>query len=227
MEDLMVRLRQIPIIASIAAKVYVKLLTRKFSGSNRYWMERYEKGGNAGAGSHGKLAKFKAEVINDFVEKRDIASVIEFGCGDGNQLKLAMYADYLGFDISPTAIARCDEVFRFDKRKKFRLMLEYKGEKAELTLSLDVIYHLVEDDIFEAYMRRLFHASDRFVIIYSSNKDEQGKIQAPHIKHRMFTSWIEENISGWKLIDHIPNKYPFTGNPKSGSSADFFFYEKA
>jgi len=28
------------------------------------------------------------------------------------------------------------------------------GEKAQLTLSLDVVYHLVEDDVFYEYMHR-------------------------------------------------------------------------
>jgi len=33
--------------------------------SNKYWEERYAKGGNSGKGSYGKSAIFKADVIND------------------------------------------------------------------------------------------------------------------------------------------------------------------
>jgi hypothetical protein len=40
----------------------------------------------------------------------------------------------------------------------------------DLELSLDVIYHLVEDEVFDAYMRSLFAHAGRFVVIYSSNK---------------------------------------------------------
>jgi len=75
-------------------------------------------------------------------------------------------------------------------------------------------------------MTRLFGSATRFVVIYSSNKNEQDKIQAPHVRHREFTRWIEEHISCWKLIHHIPNKYPYTGDTEEGSFADFYIYEK-
>ena len=60
---------------------------RKFTASDDYWEERYSKGKNSGAGSYNELARFKAEVLNGFVQKQNIRSVIEFGCGDGNQLQ--------------------------------------------------------------------------------------------------------------------------------------------
>ena len=31
---------------------------------------------------------FKAEIINNFIEKNDIQTIIDYGVGDGNQLKL-------------------------------------------------------------------------------------------------------------------------------------------
>ena len=53
-----------------------------------YWENRYKNNGNSGAGSYGRLAEFKADVINNFIAENKITSVIEFGCGDGNQLSL-------------------------------------------------------------------------------------------------------------------------------------------
>src|SRR5437899_4317923 len=58
---------------------------------------------NSGLGSYDKLAEFKAEVLNGFVKENTIKSVIEYGCGDGNQLKFAEYPSYLGFDVSVKA----------------------------------------------------------------------------------------------------------------------------
>src|SRR5690606_4241845 len=72
-----------------------------------YWEQRYARGGNSGAGSYGKLAEFKAEVLNAFVRERQIRSVIDFGCGDGAQLALAEYPSYVGLDVSPTALHIC------------------------------------------------------------------------------------------------------------------------
>ena len=45
---------------------------------------------------------------------------------------------------------------------------------ADLALSLDVIYHLTEDTVFEAYMRHLFAAGSRFVIIYATDREIPG-----------------------------------------------------
>ncbi len=74
--------------------------------------------------------------------------MIEYGCGDGNQLILADYPQYIGFDVSPDAVALCKKIFSADLTKAFHLMDEYNHQTADLTLSLDVIYHLVEDECF-------------------------------------------------------------------------------
>jgi hypothetical protein len=217
-------IKRIPIIGFISRKIYRALCKIiPFPGSEEYWIHRYNSGGNSGAGSYHKLAGFKAEIINDFVKSNNVLNIIEYGCGDGNQLKLAEYPSYTGFDISPKAIALCQDIFRYDKTKCFRLMTEYKGETAQLTLSLDVIYHLVEDDIYFKYMTILFNSSDRFVIIYSSNYEED---QIHHERHRQFTTWVETHISHWRLIRHIPNRFPCHGNNKENSFSDFYIYAK-
>ena len=61
-------------------------IKREFK-SSKYWNERYKHGGNSGDGSYGHLAEYKAEIINDFIEENQIHNIIEFGSGDGNQLK--------------------------------------------------------------------------------------------------------------------------------------------
>lgn len=93
----------------------------------KYWEERYSTGGNSGKGSYGALAEFKAATINRFVANHEVHSVIEFGSGDGNQLGLAEYPQYLGFDVSETAVRRCRDLFKADGSKSFRLMHEYWG----------------------------------------------------------------------------------------------------
>jgi len=192
--------------------------------SANFWEKRYASGGNSGAGSYNRLAQFKAEIINDFVKKHSVNSVIEFGCGDGNQLSLAKYPKYLGFDVSQTAVTICKDKFSNDKTKEFRLVSDYCREKAELVLSLDVIYHLIENNVFEKYMETLFFASKKYVIIYASNKT--GSQWAHHVKHRKFTDWIESNKKDWNLLQFIPNKYPAADNGEdpTTSFADFYVF---
>lgn len=221
-------LEKIPIIGSIAASLKrIIAPSAKFTNSEEYWINRYEKGGNSGAGSYNKLAEFKGEVINDFVSKKEIKTVIELGCGDGNQLNYFKFPSYIGFDISDYIIERCKAKYKEDNSKQFFHINEVSNHRADMVMSLDVIYHLIEEDIYQHYMERLFDQSNKYVLIYAIDDiDEPGKY-VPHVKPRKFSSWIEENRSDFKLIKHIPNKYPYKRRKaESTSFADFYIYEK-
>ena len=219
--------KKIPILGKRIQRIYRWLNpSKRFPGSKHYWIERYGAGGNSGDGSYSKLAEFKARILNQFVGEQQISTVIEFGCGDGNQLRYAEYPKYTGYDISPDAIKLCREIFGDDPDKDFHLVGDYTGETAELVLSLDVIFHLVEDDVFDTYMRTLFEASTKWVVIYSSNYDDRRKGKSRHVRHRMFTDWIEQNRPDWKLIRHIPNEYEFKGDTSTGSFSDFYIFRR-
>lgn len=197
-----------------------------FLNSSQYWDQRYFLKGNSGPGSYGRLANFKAEIINEFVKNYQINSVIEFGCGDGNQLALACYPSYVGMDVSKTAIDQCINKFSNDKTKRFLITSDYKGEIAECSMSLDVIYHLVEDDNYIGYMTMLFNAASKFVIIYASNYDDDI-YNASHVRHRRFTDWVKENMPQFQLLEKIPNRYPYEEqNPDHTSLADFYIYKR-
>lgn len=194
-----------------------------------YWETRYQRGGNSGAGSYGRLAQFKAEIINGFIKEYNIASLIEFGCGDGNQLSLMLDVPYTGVDISPTAITLCKQRFANDSQKIFMTTEEFLSSPsvADATMSLDVIYHLVKDEIYHDYMETLFNHAKRYCLVYSANTEEVT--HSPHVRKRQFTNWIKKNASGWKLINHIPNKYPMLpgADPQNCSFADFYLFENS
>jgi hypothetical protein len=200
-----------------------------FPGSEAYWVDRYAGGGSSGRGSYGIYAEFKAEVLNAFIVEHGVTSVIEFGCGDGNQLSLGVYPRYRGFDVSEHAIAACRALFSDDESKSFAPLADYAGEKADLVLSLDVIYHLVEDEIFDSHMRTLFGAAERFVIIYSSNSDDLRRSYKSHVRHRRFTDWIGDNLPNWNLQERIANPHRGTGfwRGRPESEPAFFVFEKA
>jgi len=219
--------RKIPLVGKLIVRVIRNIRKRRFTTSEDYWIKRYKKGGNSGAGSHSLLALFKAKIINEFVAENGIESVIEFGCGDGDQINLFNFKSYKGFDVSHEAIAICNSVFTNDPTRQFDLIKNHSNEKADLTLSLDVIYHLTEWDTYDGYLRRLFDSSTRFVIIYSSNSDDhENNDVAPHVKHRKFTGWVTENAPDFKLIKHVPNRYPYNGDGRISSYADFYIFQK-
>jgi hypothetical protein len=192
--------------------------------SAEYWDTRYRGGGTAGAGSTGNLARFKAGVVNGFVAANAIHSVIDMGCGDGSQLEwLEPPADYIGVDPSPAALALC--AARFPERRFVSPEALPDLPRAELTMSLDVIYHLVEDTVFAAAMRALFDKATRFVVIYASNQDAAWP--SPHVRHRRFTDHVGETQRDWRLLAHLPNPFPFdSARPDHTSFSDFFIYGK-
>lgn len=202
-----------------------------FRHSAQYWDDRYRLAGNSGAGSYGRLADFKANVLNEFVAREKIASVVEFGCGDGNQLSLSRYPRYTGFDVSEHALQRCQNRFASDPTKDFYPVSEWKGKTAELALSLDVIYHLIEDGVFTQYMETLFDAAECFVAIYASNDEKLNALLGGHVKHvrhRKFTDWIVKNrAADWELLDWVPNAYPFDIRDQNNTSfADFYLFRR-
>lgn len=195
--------------------------------SAEYWEKRYRENGNSGLGSYNKLAIFKAEIINDFITKNNIKSIVDYGMGDGNQLKLFKIENinYIGIDVSSTIIEKCKNLYKFDKFKQFILEREIDNISSELVLSCDVIYHLIEDDVYYKYIDNLFKISKKFVIIYAPDID---MIHKQHVKLRKFTDYVKNNYSNWKLINFIKNKYPqkiIGVNDKETSFSDFFIYE--
>ncbi len=225
-------IKRLPIVRPIARSVFLMAKRAAFRGSLDFWERNYARGGTSGAGSYGKFAEFKAEILNMFVREHTIHSVIEFGCGDGNQLSLAEYPGYVGLDVARSAIKLCKERFQADTSKSFFL---YDPEcfidnrsifRADLALSLEVIFHIVEDRIFALYMRHLFLAAEKYVIIYSSDSDMNDLIQEPDVRHRCFSKWVEAHMPDWRLVQKIPNRYPLSDQREPGSYSEFFIYER-
>ena len=193
-----------------------------------FWENRYASGGNSGAGSYNHLAQFKAEVLNGIVNEFGIRSVIELGCGDGNNLEYYQIQQYTGGDVSPAAIAVCRSRWAKDASKTFVLMSDLGAARAELAISFDVIFHLVEDSVYETYLGKLFSSATRFVLIYSSHVNFRPP--EPHVRHRNFLQWCYEHQPEWLLTRFIPNRFPTPDiavfDPKS-SFSDFFLFRRA
>ena len=161
------------------------------------------------------------------IRDHGIRSAIEFGCGDGNQLSLIWYPSYIGLDISASAIIRCIEKFRNDATKSFFVYdpAAFRDAggifRSDLALSLDVIYHIVSDSIFESYMMHLCGAAARTLIVYSTDTDE---VESDHIRHRAFTKWMATNQPAFSLRRVIPN--PHAGVGPQQSNAAFFCFDR-
>lgn len=204
----------------IRRKTEKMLFPDKKTDYKKYWEDRYKKGGTSGSGSYGKLAEYKADVINNFIKENKIRSIIEFGCGDGNQLKLMHYGKYVGLDISKSAIDRCKITFAEDKTKSFRTYAPGKPEniKADLVVCLDVLYHILDYGDYMQTLKDIAGASKRYIILYTSTFAQENS-KSGHIKRRDVISDLNE-IKGIRILKITKNKYP------KESDSDFIFIEK-
>lgn len=190
-----------------------------------YWENNYANGGTSGSGSYGMLAEFKKDVINELIIENQIQTVIEFGCGDGNQLKYMEYPNYLGMDISPTSIDICSKMFTKDNTKNFLLYnpkyFINKGYfKSDLVVCLDVLYHITNETDFQKTLDDIFSCNSSFIILYTRIVKSEGFVYSiPTIKDRDILSYISK-YKDYNVLKIIEQKY------KELSSADFIILEK-
>jgi len=191
--------------------------------SAKFWETRYQKGGNSGAGSYGRLCDYKAKYINDTVRAYKIDTVIEFGCGDSNQCSTFEFEHYTGVDVSEYALNLCKNRFSDKKNWNFYNLNTLSVSPHDLSMSLDVIYHLIEDEVYEKYMNDLFNHAKKYVLIYASDFEGSKAQNQKHVKHRNFSKWIKDNKPDWHLIEspEQPFKYADGKSAKNHSFASF------
>lgn len=221
--------RFIPFLPTIRRMIAPPVDSVEFKSSDQYWKERYQKGGNSGEGSYGPLAQYKASFINDFCRENAVKSAIEFGCGDGNQASMLDVPNYLGVDISEECIAWARSHIRKDNWR-FETLEEHLGseqEPVELGLSLDVIYHLVEDEVYLSYLRNLCGSASRFLLVYASNLEAYDP-EVPHVRHRLVVADIQRLHPEWTFVrtDRNPLAIEHNNNREYGSFADFHLFEQ-
>lgn len=173
----------------------------------------------------GDLLSWKASVVNSIIKENRVNSGLELGSGDGKFASLLSLKKYVGYDISDSAVTLANE--KFDN-PNFRTSTKppFFWRKFDITMSIDVIYHIVENRDFNKHMAKLFSAANTLVVIYSYPKKPSEKM-SEHIKFNDFTSWAERQAPGWELVGQIPNKFPFDENyPNSTSKSEFFVYKR-
>lgn len=183
-----------------------------------YWEGRYASGSDSGPGSRGATAAAKADYVNRVVAEYEVRSLVDWGCGDGAQAAQLDVEHYLGVDLSTTAIARClanlpeRQFLRLDPTTSVQVSIV-----AEMALSMDVMFHLVTDDDFHAYLDRLFDSATRVVVVYSTDYDAPA---VGHMHRREFTPTVAARFPDWRLAAHT---IPATADPEE---ACFYVYER-
>ena len=196
-----------------------------YTDSACFWEQNYSQGQTSGTGPTAALAEGKSRFLNELVRQRAVSSVIEFGAGRQPAVAGGLPEPHGPRRVEDRDRALPDAGSPTTPAKSFFL---YEGTcftdragvfTADLAISLDVVYHLTEDSVFETYLRHLFAAGRRLVVVYSTNMERSGT--PPHVRHRHFTPWVEANCPGWALsgVTRGPNT--------ERARADFFVYERS
>ena len=169
--------------------------------SRQYWENRYKSGGNSGVGSYGIQSKLKSEFLTNFIKKHKIKTLVEYGCGDGNNLKLTEilnpHLEITGVDVSETALNMCKQLM---PKQTFIHLNNFSPSPTDLAVSLEVIFHLIEDEVFDEYMNGLTSIGAEWLIILSPDVNDNN--HPPHVKKRKFTSSPYLN-KRYELIEEI------------------------
>lgn len=145
-----------------------------------YWNNRYASGGNSGYGSYNEQLTKKLEWLKGL----DIQSITELGCGDfnfgSNLLKQYPNASYAGYDISNVIIEKNKE-----KYPQYNFTNELPPLGADLTLCVDVLFHVLDDNDYDVLLLNLKQAL-RFGKYLAITAYENEQETAPHLKIRKF-----------------------------------------
>jgi predicted O-methyltransferase YrrM len=159
-----------------------------------YWDRRYATGGTSGAGSRGAEAEEKVRLVQRVIDEHGVRSVLDLGCGDGYVASRLRVAEYVGYDPAPSALALCRAAM---PGRAF--VGELPAGPFDLVLSLDVMFHLVDDADYREHIFWLLSLGS-CALVWSTDHAERG---AKHVLHR---KWTADVPPGW-AVTRIPTEH--------------------
>jgi len=161
-----------------------------------YWDKRYALGGNSGEGSYGIELKKRLKWLNGL----PIESITDIGCGDFNfgynLLKQYPKASYTGYDTSHIAVGLNKLNY-----KSYSFTTVFPQVGADLTLCMDVLFHVLDDVKYIFLLAKLREALKKGkYLALTAYENEQPT--APHLNIRKF----DYKVFGKPLIREIAEK---------------------
>lgn len=166
-----------------------------------------------------RVARFRSNFLNRLIRLNEVASLIQFGCGDGRLARRLKVGVYIGVDVADI-LPSLDRQFTLGgaRRDFFTARSLPADAEADLALSLDAINRLAGDGAFNAYLRALFGAARRYVVIHGSDRRAAWS-DGPTAKP--FTTHIARYFPAWRLAAHVPSPFP-----PAADAGEFFIYTR-
>lgn len=125
-------------------------------------------GHGSGEGSLAENTIAYRDFLQGFIERKNISSILDFGCGDWQFSKYINWGDraYLGVDVVSSVIANNNRNFK-TKRIKFQKIQEgYKLPPADLLIVKDVLQHWTNGDTIK-FLTQLYKF--KYILITNDN----------------------------------------------------------
>jgi len=153
------------------------------------------------------------------INKYDLKSISDVGCGECTLLPyLQGIRKYYGYDISPAVLSKVSKNAQDGFSKEFILLTNNtKIVSSDLVLSLEVIFHQVNDDEYLDYMRKLVNSNGEYLLILTMNEGilKTNHIKNRHIKYRDISKFMDS--TNYSLVE----KFPFTER-----TSTYYLYKK-
>lgn len=134
-----------------------------------YWENIYASGGNSGAGSRGKLKDWKWSQITESIG--DTSNIVDIGCGDMKFIGGHEPINYVGIDISKTIIDVNKLVYPNYIFYNINADQYIPQLRAPVVLCMDLLFHIIDDDIYYKILDNIIKYSSKYIVIYSWDKN--------------------------------------------------------
>jgi SAM-dependent methyltransferase len=130
------------------------------------------------------------------IDLNEVQSVLDLGCGDGFVASMIEVEQYVGFDLSESAL----KIARERMPNHRFLSVTPRLMKFDLMVSMDVMHHLVTEEVYRSYLKVLFSDLSDLVLVYGTNHRLSGR---PHVLHR---EWMNDVPKGWQSHE-LPSRF--------------------
>ena len=165
--------------------------------STKFWCDRYRDGYSDPS------TNLYGDFLPQFLTARKLSTVLDYGSGDGHQTRFFLPACpvYVGIDPSSHAIEQCKaRMTRMPRRSttffvtmKEWMSSEWAHSTWDVTLSLNVLPFLDEDEVRVGYLAQLFSWSHLYVVICYPLSQRASRRRADMME------WITTSCPGWRL----------------------------
>jgi glycosyltransferase involved in cell wall biosynthesis len=178
--------------SSIGAKLHAALeeITHPMKFDPKaYWETRYSDGGNSGSGSAGAEAEWKIKQVVR-LSRGKVRSILDLGIGDGTLTARLMEAltgvIYHGVDLTPTGAAIARRNAPGATVAVLDITREKLGRKADVSLCLDVLFHIPEKAAHDAAVLAACQCASQFTVITTWNEGIVKKYKGRFGEHTFF-----------------------------------------